>query len=847
MKIVIHQSICGEVNKAWGLIRTTLQDNNIAKNIAFRTDLQDQTGGVTWLPAIRGFSEGDNFRIMKTFEDSSAEVRRGRKFSHVLIVKKKAIVNLSNIEQIIKLLPEVILKDIELEPIQLDYDSQASSKVLSQTMQGRFNKLINGYLNAKSYKNTLIWIGQDYFSLAVIEFWKRLTEQERNSFQFGISFNNDRKELEGISLIAVPESVQSKFLKSEFFIVGKNDNYKPVELIEQLLVGDHSAQQRIDNFMNITESKFLSRDDISFLAKGIDTFEKLKEVQDIKKVNTLSHIIAEFTSSNGQGNEYKQQLLEKIIKLFEVASFSELLVLRNFKIESYKNSQKKLSEVLIKWIRQNIFVISKTSSCCKFFFDSLKSNNLNWWDKVVRNEIMNFLQTIDSFKASVVYLWLIESPAILTTIVSFIDKSKDAEVFFVEKFPENISNRLAKELGEFSKTNMWLKLYAKILSLQFELEEALTELLRVDQDESYFEAINILIEDKSEKSIINYAVKTDNIRIIKIAGQLCYVSPKNLVQIDVLNLNWQKIWLEAILLGNSIETGLNEPQMEVFKLFDKLILEGGIIEDLIYQISLSEFSNILLYNNMTALWEKLPLNTKNNFLSSTSAALLKQLSENSSIPIPNDQVLINHVSQRGFSEYLYYNRNNIKSVIPIFDKFTQLNDNNLKDYLNNYSEQINAVEATQLGKLIWERKFTNSAYVINHKSTKQNYWRYALEECYYLLDIITRGMIAFSGILSTSIKIPTDEWWQSAEELIVELYPNATSLTTIWKKSGGKESDLLMNVSAANAWSDALYKLRKTHFKNLTMNDLLKEIKKQYGENPKFKIIYSLRKNYIKI
>ena len=98
---------------------------------------------------------------------------------------------------------------------------------------------------------------------------------------------------------------------------------------------------------------------------------------------------------------------------------------------------------------------------------------------------------------------------------------------------------------------------------------------------------------------------------------------------------------------------------------------------------------------------------------------------------------------------------------------------------------------------------------------------------------------------SLSSSITQDEWWQSTEELIVELYPNGTSLTTIWKKVG-KESDLQVKGTSSEIWSDVFYKLRKGYFKETTINDLLKEVKKQYGENKKFTIIYDLRKNFIK-
>lgn len=844
MKIVIHQSICGEVSKAWGLLKTTLPDNNIAKSLAFRTDLQEQTDGINWVPAIRGFSEGDYFLIMKTFEDLSTDVRRGRKFSHVLMILKREIIGIDNLEQIINLLPEKIDKKIDLEPVLLEI-SQDKTNNIAEKIQGRFNKLINGYINIKKYKNTLIWIGQENFNLVVIEFWKRLNEQERQSFKFEISFTNDNKETDNLNLIAIPESVQSKFINSGFFIIGKNDNHVPTELIEQLLIGDTSVQQRIHNFEKAIDSKSLSREDINFVAKGIDAFEQFESVKDIKKLNTLAHIIAHYAPSDKQGTVYKQQLLEKIIQLIDKAKFSDLVVLRNFKIGSYMNSQELLSKALMEWIKQNVFSITKNSTEHKLFLEHVKADNLNWWDKVIESELKIYLGCIKASKVSTVYAWLIELPSILSKIDQFMDKSIDSEGRFIEGIPKKISNKLIEELKSFSKKNHWLRLYAQLLNMQLELEEALTELIKIDQDKNYFEAIDIIITGKDQNLIVDYAVKTGEIRMIKIAGEICNSSPKYLTKIDVLNNNWQMIWAEAIENGNLVETGLKDPKKDIYKLFDSIIAGSSVAEMLVDKISQSEYGNLFSYPNSSKLWRLLPIKVKNNFLTKTSATLLNQLSQNSTTKIPDDTILYDHISQKGISDFLYFNRANIKSVLPIFEKFTQLHDSNLRDYLNNFSGLINAVEATQLGKLINGRRFVNSASVINCKATKSNNWRFALAECYYLLDFLTKGILTFSGIL-TSVNITTDQWWQSTEELIIELYPNSTSLTTIWKKSRGKESDLLTKSTPNEIWNDALYKVRRNQFKNITMNDLLKEIKKQYGDNQKFKIIYDLRKKYIK-
>ena len=492
MKVIIHQSICGEVNKAWGLIKTTLQDVNIAKSIAFRTDLQDQTSGVNWQPAIRGFSEGDYFLIMKTFEDTAPDVRRGRKYSHVLMIPKEEIARIDNIEQIISLLPQEINKNTVLEPISIEI-TPSKTVDIPDIIQGKFNKLINGYINIKNYKNTLIWIGQESFDIVVIELWKRLTAIERQNFHFGIAFNNDHKEAESVSLIAVPESVQSKFVKSDFFIIKKNDNYEPTELMEQLLIGDVSVKQRISSFEKTIGSKSLSREDIAILAKGIDTFEQLNSVKDLKKLNTLSHIVAQYAPSDEKGIDFKQRLLSKIIQLAESVNFSELNVLRNFKTESFKNSKKTLSTALIGWMKKYIFSIENKSVGYTSIFEQVKKSNPNWWDKVIIQELKSFLGTAQVSKIATVYVWLMESPSILSIIKSFIDKSKNAESCFIEKLPKKISKELIEELQGFSISNNWLRLYAHLLDRQFELGTALTELFKIDQDENYFEAIEAII------------------------------------------------------------------------------------------------------------------------------------------------------------------------------------------------------------------------------------------------------------------------------------------------------------------------------------------------------------------
>lgn len=845
MKILIHQAICGQVEGGgWGLLRTSLQDKNIIKNIVYRTDLQDQTRGIHWTPAIRGFCESDYYLIMKTFEDTSSDVRNGRKFTHVLIISLEYIIKIENIEPIIHLLPTDIDKNTDLKPVILQTDGE-SKNIIPPVVQGRFNKLINGYISIKNYKNTLIWIGQEYFEVAVIEFWKCLMENERKTFQFGIFFNNYNNESTGISLISVPESVQSKFNNSDFFIIGKNDDYQPIQVLEKMLVGDASMKKRIQDFENTINSGSLDRDAINLVAIGLETFEQLENIYDIKKLNTLSHIIAQYAAEENHGEQYKKRLVTRIADLIQDADYTDITVLKNFKINSYKNARDILGKALTDWLKKTVFSINKKNIINFDFFQQLEIKSKNWWNKIIEDDMSAYLRTVNLSKMDVIYSWINHEPAILSIITPFIDQSKAAENCFIKKLPSKISNTIIKELEKICVNNHWWNLYANILNKHLIFEDALTKLLQMDQDIEHFDSIDIILEGKKPKLIIDYAVKNSEYRMQVIAGKLCHDSPKYLNNLNIQESNWRIIWLEAVRRGNDISDGVNEPQKVIEHLFDLLILGEYISEELLERISKSVYGDILSYNQRSHLWNRLPLNIKANFLQHTSTSLLKSLSENSTTEIPEDTVLLNYISQKGLADFLYFNRNNLKNVLPLFEKFPQLNDSNLRDYLNNYDGQISAIDATQVGKLIARKGFKMAAEAINNRTYKNNNWIYALEECHYILSFVDKGLLAISRTLS-NVKIPTAEWWQSAEDLIIELYPNSSSLTTIWKKAGGKESDLIMNTSAANAWNNALFKLKKNHLDKITMNSLLREIRKQYGSNEKFKIIYNLRKNYIK-
>jgi GTPase-associated protein 1, N-terminal domain type 1/Effector-associated domain 1 len=844
VEIVIHQSLCGENNKkAWDLLQTTMLDIPIAKKIAFNTDLQDQAGGILWKPTIRGFIQDDYFLLMKTFPDKSPEVRPGRTFSHVLIIPKKYIGLIADIGCLFKYLPNEINKTISLEPIIFDTYT-VSGITVPNGFQERFNKAIHGFKNLNDFKSTIIWVGEENFELAIFKFWQVLSSEEKEKLNFGINFNVVAIPGDKLNFITTPENTESKFLNAGFCLIRRNDKQILTEISEQYLAGETSAVSRINAFKQAIESNEFSRTDINKIAIVIKNFEEIDSVEDLKKLITLSHIVAEFSTDKKSGLGFKEKLVAKISLLIEHGDVSYIPLVKKFNLKSFSKSKIKLEVAINKWLDNNLFSLSSTkkNDFATLFRKLRESTISNWWNTLINTRIEKFLDKINSESVNIIFNWLQSDFEIFENIQTSIDSTIESENHFISGLPVRFDKSNFAKLKEFALKRNWYKLYATILVREHPFELAAAEQLKVDNDYNSVDGIEIIINKVKPKAIIDFAVSNGDKRLIDISSKVCAEDSTQLERIDFKNVNWQHIWLKSINNGNKIFDGFKEPKKKVIEIFDNIIEGNSIDEQLLELISDTECGNILDYENREMLWSKFSTTLQTKFLSKTSSSLLESLSINPTAKVPNDKILSDYIIKFAIFDFLFYNP--IKNVLPILHRFNKIPEDYLTTYIMRYEGQISVIEATQLGKIVKDRNFKNVTYSIYSKSSKNNNWKFALAESHHLLDFFTKSKLRFLGILD-SVNITTNQWWESAEEHICDLYPNGLSITSIWKKAGGKESELLTNTTTRNMWGDVFSKLRNNQFKKVTMNSLLKEVNKTYGENEKFKLIYQLRKNYI--
>jgi hypothetical protein len=842
VEIIIHQSLCGENSKkAWDLLQTTMPDTSIAKSIAFKADLQDQAGGVAWQPTIRGFMQDDFFLLMKTFPDKSPDVRPGRAFSHVLLISKKDIDSVVDIGSLFKYLPNEINKSISLASINFN-PKEVSGIDLPTGFQERFNKAIHGLKKTADFKNTIIWVGEENFEQAVFRFWQVLSPSEKEILNFGIYFNVVAIPDGKLNFITTPENIESKFLNGGFCLIRRNDTQILTEISEQFLAGYVSAGLRIKKFQETIEAKKLSRADIDKIAIIIKTFEEIDSIDDLKKLNSLSHIVAEFSPDEKKGILFKENLVDKICKMIENGDVKDIPLVKKFNLKSFKDSETKLTLSITNWINNNLFSASETKKkdFSTLFIQLKESTTANWWTKLIGDRIKTFLAKINSESASIVFNWLQSDFEIFKNIHSDIDSSKESEKHFISQLPTNLDKSKYAAIKEFAVKRSWYKFHSTLLIREHPFELAISEQLKVDTDYNSLDGIEIILNGIKPKAIIDFTVSNGDKRLIEIAGKLCHAEPSELERIDFTIIHWQEVWLKSIGNGNKISDGFKEPQKTIFTLFDAMIDGNTINQQLLEMISDTEFGNILKYKKRENLWNKFPTALQTKFLAKTATILLESLSKDSTVEIPTDKILSDYIIKYAIGDFLFYNP--IKNVLPIFNRFSAFPENYIATYIKNYQGHISAIEATQLGKLIHDRKYSDVANEVFYKANSYNNWKLTLAECYTLLGFRSQMSIAWTGIIK-NVKITEDQWWNALTEIACKLYGGGPKENKIWTEADGEEYDLLTIGTGKELWIAALRKLRNGGCQGITVDKLLKKMMKEHKRNEELITINDLKNN----
>ena len=227
-------------------------------------------------------------------------------------------------------------------------------------------------------------------------------------------------------------------------------------------------------------------------------------------------------------------------------------------------------------------------------------------------------------------------------------------------------------------------------------------------------------------------------------------------------------------------------------------------------------------------------------MKATASRVLEELSRNEAFDIPDDEQLQRFILDGELSGFLYYNREKISVVLPVFSRFGGIPDGVIADYIHYYRGRLSAVEALQLGMVVRRDRLYRSTKAIYDRTERGSNFTIALSECYELLGTWEKGKIAFFGLLD-NIPFGEDLWWEAFQETAYTLYQGGPRDRKIWMEAGGHEYDLLNAGTGKEIWIDALTQLRNGLSSGVTVKKLLTAMSKDYKNNEKLKMLKKLR------
>jgi hypothetical protein len=832
--ITIHQSINGDKDGAYALLATSMENIQEAKRICNTTDMRARPAeGIEWSPALRGFAYDKFYLIVKTFKDTTPGVRMGRIFSHALVIEKKDLLYITDLNAILAWLPEQANKAAQLQPIPVEPNSKGIGVGLGSF--SREAKVINALLHLADYKNTIVWVGREGFIELVAQVWRSIGSPIREKINFDIAFHPREIDVHRLNIICVPPSVISQWNNTGYCIINTADQEELKTTAAFYLGGQYEKGKPMSQLINQLEIEPESLNDYTYLEDIANGLENIKSTMAVRPLLPLAALLSKFSPDTMNAQSIKSKVLDKIVTLLRTATGQEVVGLHNVDWTGFRDASAQIIPQLQLWLDKRLFVSKEDSLPV---VRKVVEGKVKWWCEVVEVSLKKHLKKWEPSYASLVWSWIQHESSILTYIGNCIPASSEVEMDLVEACPIKISEGVINDLVKFSLRRNWLTLHGILLLKIHSPEEAVKRQLLVDCKEDHLASLKRMAQSISDEELIVIALQNYDSRISKITGERIAGNKILLSKLRVDNATWRHLWLESMNYVPDPWNGIEEPQSVLFELMNQITKGDKVELALLQKLSQTQHVDLTNYPARPQIWKLLPIGIKDTFLQATALKVIRQLSNGkTAVEDLEDELKNTLASQNVFSSILDDIIFSTAFKLQLFFQLADLSQDLFTKLL--LKQPLSHQDAITAGQIIATRNWRQTAQAIAEMVHFRVDLKPALWECKYLLNFFTRVALQINGGLKRDA-ISKDEWW--AEFLIqcFEIYPRGPVDRGIWVQAGGDEYDLIYHVSGQEMWLNAINRLRRHSFRKITAENLLRKMVSENPKNQKLQILLNL-------
>lgn len=733
MKIRINQAIYGERNNAHTLLEHTFLDSKIPKDVTLKTDLPSGHGSFpSWNHFYSAIGYESHYIIMKIFPDTKAQ-RSNFVYTHALFINKDDLAHVDDIDIIFRLFPKTLDKGLEIQPAEIEIESNTGRKIMEATKKVAYGILSNN--------TPVIWLGQEGFLNTVKIIWNNLWPYERFNFQFRVSFGPKDIENTKEQLIYTPESLKDKW--EGHFVVRMNDSFeeKYTESIAYLIEGPEKAPsiRAIAHQLEMSVSSIKRLKELSLLS-GL-----LQEKNFNNLLNAIT-LIQRLAPSVKQGYSLKLELITRLAEILKSGSLEKLLALRNLSNE-HVGGFSIVSDAVKTVLTKNFYSSEQAAHAIDILY-SLNRVPKRWWLETVRDFLGHSMETWKGQHAKFFCNIVSKDHKALNVLKNYIPSHSNVESSIIENVPVKIDNELLKTLIDFSKDQKWLSFHALLCAMAFEPQKALDEQLLIDTNPQFIDAISILSKKVPATSFISFSVASGDPRLVQLSSGLTEKKPRLLDDIDMTNAVWREIW--QLRTENGVEPfkGLKNPKIKVFDLMDRLLKGEQVGETLLLPISKSKHASLLHYRDRKYIWTLLQSDVRQQFIEATALDWLDGfLSKTEKELIELEQVLEKAVfNEKLISSLFYESRYKCENILLLLDKLPTLSESTFIKFLTTRATDFDINCCQRIGQIIKTKRWSNSYRKVKLELlAKNNAFIKTIEVCKGMFPLIDNPWLVSIG------------------------------------------------------------------------------------------------------
>lgn len=843
--MLIHQAIYGERNGAHSLLAKSSEDKEPFSTLTAYTDRPpgDVPASVQWTPFVGGFVFGAHYVVTKTFPDPTA-TRSGMVRTHALIAELDELVQVSDLAAFLShLSPRAPFADAAetLLPISWSPDERADAPGGGETTLGLAK--VASLLVSASDGQPIVWMGQAGFEAIVAALWRHLWPQARRRFTFGLSFQPQDRERNGILLLATPAALSARWTQHE--TAGPEDV--------------HVAQSRAEAFLlGLPEGEPL-RDMMASLQIELESPATLHRVEQCAKYLEMptpnfsdalagARLVAYLAPRADQGVGLKKEVMARLVERLLVEPPDALISLRNFDATPFRDGEREMEQATELWAQRNLLKMAHAEAVAGLLCEALLPDErpvTQAWAARATRATEGVLRSWPVSAPAAIWRWWQQEPLLAASLESVLPPQSEVEMALVRECPAHLEPQVAATVRASALKRKWLCLHAVAVAASLEAQGAFRAQLGVDRDSESLAALRLMAARVSSKALLAIALEANETRLHHLAGEACAQDSSLLSGLDVRNAAWRLIWSEAVGAGTDPWQGIADPSQTMTRLLD-VALDGEPVEVALLQaLAQTPFGNLTDYARRTQVWSGIPTEAAQKFLNVTAQGWLRRFLEGTGFEdgnleqplqsaITNEDLLSRSVSPTDGRVV------SMLSALRLFERLPALPQRLLLRWLPLWLRGRNLTfpEAEAVGKLVSAKGWREAAeLLLREVSTGRSDLKAALSPCRNLLNLWDRVRAGMLLAGPGQIGVSREELQSLWLEVAAARYPDGPTHNRIWERAGGDLSKLPSAHTGRARWEGAFGVLRYGGGGKITVKKLLQEMANDFSQSEELRLL----------